>query len=89
LPQIFFRIIGAGTRQAVEPLNLVHKYARTQVRRKSFSVRVAEPWNKLLRETRELKNVQQFKKNAEERVEEVRGGEKIRLHEVQSTALKI
>ncbi len=87
LPQIFSRIIGARTRQA-EPLNLVHKYARTQVRRNSFSTRVAEPRNKLWRETRESRNVQQFKKNAEERVEIVRGGEKIWLHEVQSTALK-
>jgi hypothetical protein len=39
------------------------------VRRNSFSVRVAEPWNKLSRENREAKNVQQFKKIAEERVE--------------------
>jgi hypothetical protein len=52
----------ARTRQAAEPLNLVHKYARTEVRRNSFSVRVAEPWNKLSRETREAKNVQQFKR---------------------------
>ena len=37
------RITGARTRQAAEPLNLVHKYARTEVRRNSFSVRVAEP----------------------------------------------
>jgi len=56
------RTTGARTRQAAEPLNLVHKYARTEVRRNSFSVRVAEPWNKLSRETREAKNVQQFKR---------------------------
>ncbi len=56
------RTTGARTRQAAKPLNLVHKYARTEVRRNSFSVRVAEPWNKLSRETREAKNVQQFKR---------------------------
>ncbi len=44
------------------PLNLVQKYARTEIRRNSFSVRVAEPWNKLSRETRESRNVQQFKR---------------------------
>jgi hypothetical protein len=37
---------GARTRQAAELLNLVHKYARTEVRRNSFRMRVAEPWNK-------------------------------------------
>jgi hypothetical protein len=56
------RITEAGTRQAAEPLNLVHKYARTEVRRNSFSVRVAEPWNKLVKETKESRNVQQFKR---------------------------
>jgi hypothetical protein len=56
------RITGKRTRQAAEPLNLVHKYyARIEARRNSFSVRVAEPWNKLSRETRESRNVQQFK----------------------------
>ncbi len=37
------RTTGTRTRQAAEPLNLVHKYERTEVRRNSFSVRVAEP----------------------------------------------
>ncbi len=36
------RTTGARTRQAAEPLNLVHKYARIEVRRKRFSMRVAE-----------------------------------------------
>ncbi len=52
----------AGYCKLAEPLNLVHKYARTEVRRNSFSVRVAEPWNKHSRETREARNVQQFKR---------------------------
>jgi hypothetical protein len=59
-----FRTTGARTRPAAEPLNLVHTYARTEVKRNSFSVRVAEPWNKLSRETREAKNVQQFNKDS-------------------------
>jgi hypothetical protein len=53
---------GARTRQAAEPLNLVYKYARTEVRRKSCRMRVAEPWNKFSKETRESRNVQQFKR---------------------------
>jgi hypothetical protein len=36
------------------------KYARTEVRRNSFSARVAEPWNKLSKETRAAKNVLQL-----------------------------
>jgi hypothetical protein len=53
------------------------------VRRNSFSVRVAEPWNKLSRETREARNVQ-------ERMEIVGGGEKKSSRKyLQSTAMKI
>ncbi len=52
----------ARTRQAAEPLNLVHKYARTEVRRNSFSTRVAEPWNRLSKETRESRNEQHFQR---------------------------
>ncbi len=33
-----------------------------EVGRNSFSARAAEPWNKLSKETREAKNVQQFKR---------------------------
>ncbi len=60
------------------------------MRRNSFSVRVAEPWNKLSRETREARNVVQ--KIAEKRVEIVGCGEKNRTKnnskKLQSTALK-
>ncbi len=40
---------------------MVHMCTRTEVRRNIFSVRVPEPWNKLSKETREARNVQQFK----------------------------
>lgn len=53
---------GARTRQAADPLNLLHRYARTEVRRNCFSVRVVEPWNKLSANTRGANSVQQFKK---------------------------
>ncbi len=39
-----------ATRIASEPRNLVAKYARTELRKASFAVRVSEPWNKLLAE---------------------------------------
>jgi hypothetical protein len=86
------RTTGARTRQAAEPLNLVHKYARTEVRRNSFSVRVAEPWNKLSRETREAKNVQQFKRLLKNEwkysdAKEKKSDEKQPM-KIQSTALK-
>ena len=51
----------ARTRQAANPLNLQHKYARTEVRRNSFSIRVIDPWNKLSQETRSACNVKRFK----------------------------
>ncbi len=55
-------------------------------------MRVAETLNKLTRETRKSRNVQQFKRMLKikwkEAEAEKKSGEK-QLHEVQSTALKI
>jgi len=63
LLQLPVRTTGARTRQAAEPLNLVHKYARTEVRRKSFSVRVAEPWDKLHQEKPEKQKMSSSSKD--------------------------
>jgi hypothetical protein len=63
------RTTGARTRQAAEPLNLVHKDARTEVRRNSFSVRVAEPWTQAVQRNQRSKKCAAVQKIAEERVE--------------------
>ena len=50
----------ARTRQAANHLNLQHKYARTEVRRNSFSFMVMDPWNRLYQDTRSASNVKLF-----------------------------
>ncbi len=76
---------GERTRQAAELL-------RTEVRRNSFSVRVA--WNQPSKETRKSRNVQQFKRTlknewikSKAEKKRVKSDEQ-QHHEVQSTALK-
>ena len=49
------------TRQAAEPSSLVLPYARTDMRKYSFGVRVVEPWNRLDPDHRESATNKAFK----------------------------
>jgi hypothetical protein len=51
----------ARTRQTADPLNLIHQYARTEIRRNVFGVRVVEKWNKLSTTTKSASNSGSFK----------------------------
>ncbi len=50
--------IRAATRMASEPKNLITQYARIELRKASFAIRVTEPWNTL---PTELKNADDSK----------------------------
>jgi hypothetical protein len=54
---MILRTVGKNTRAATtiasEPKNLITQYARTELRKASFAIRVTEPWNTL---PTELKN---------------------------------
>jgi hypothetical protein len=49
------------TRLAADPTNLAVQYARTDIRKFSFGLRVVEPWNKLAPDTRSCIQKGQFK----------------------------
>jgi hypothetical protein len=51
----------ARTRQTADPLNLIHQYASTEIRRNVFGVRVVEKWNKLSTTTKSASNSGSFK----------------------------
>lgn len=53
---------GARTRTSADPLNLQKQYARTDVRKHSFGVRVVDVWNELRTETKNASTRALFKK---------------------------
>jgi hypothetical protein len=50
-----------GTRQAADPTSIAVRYSRTDIRKHSFGVRVAETWNKLDPEIRNSETTKKFK----------------------------
>jgi len=53
---------GARTRQAAGPRTLAGQFARTDVRKHSFAVRVVERWNSLPDNVRVAENQEAFKR---------------------------
>jgi hypothetical protein len=52
----------AATRMASEPKNLITQYARTELRKASFAIRVTEPWNTLPTELRNADDSKAFQR---------------------------
>ena len=60
----------ARTRLSADPLNLKTQPTNLDIRKHSFPIRVVEKWNKLKRETKNIKSVGEIKsaiKNLRER----------------------
>jgi hypothetical protein len=51
----------ASSVQISDPLNLIQQYARTEIRRNAFGIRVVEKWNKLSTTTKSASNSGSFK----------------------------
>jgi hypothetical protein len=51
----------ARSEQTADPLNLIHQYARTEIRRNAFGIRVVEKWNKSSTTTKSASNSGSFK----------------------------
>jgi hypothetical protein len=51
----------ARTRQAADPNSITVQYARMDIRKYSFGVRVVEPWNKLDQGTKNCVEKRKFK----------------------------
>jgi hypothetical protein len=64
--QTLFRMMsangGARTRRVAGAKNIVSKYARTDIRKESFAIRVVETWNRLPDSVKLTEKPESFKK---------------------------
>lgn len=65
-PETWFNLVGDAparvTRHTQDPLNIVPKYPRSDIRKNFFSVRVTEKWNQIPPATKNAHNVTIFKR---------------------------
>ena len=62
-PDTWFEMAGArrSTRSAADPLNIVVKSGRLEIRRRFFSVRVIESWNAIPADLKQVENTARFR----------------------------